>query len=461
MKLLYKKFILCLFIALIAASACGKEKSKITVRVEGISDSVLYLCQYYGAGIYIIDTAVREKSAYCFSSGTLRPEGMYLITDKSLRHLIEFFIGDESQKISFSSTKDNLVENLQTNSSLNADFFDYIRFLAVKQREVTPFIQMRDKLQQSDSAAMALLQKEIGDIDWAVDDYIDALIAKHENDILGLFIKAGKPLKVVNKNDVNVYKERQKEFWNNFEFTDKRLLRTPILDERIEFYLNRLVVPYPDSLCAAADVIMNKIKDTPETLKHVLWKLTERFGDSDIMGYDAVFVHIVDNYYSSGFNTWTDSIIVNNLRDRAEVMRPLLIGKTAPDLRLCDTDMNYMPLFSIHAQYIVVYFWDDDCEICKRATPRLVDLYDRSRDAYDLEVYAVYTGNSGRGMEQYINDNKISWINVDGRINPFGDEYSRLYNVQYTPTIYLLDREKRIIAKQIPVEMLEKFITND
>jgi len=103
----------------------------------------------------------------------------------------------------------------------------------------------------------------------------------------------------------------------------------------------------------------------------------------------------------------------------------------------------------------LIYFYDPDCGHCKKETPKLKKFYDETD--YDVEVFAVSADTSMTKMRDYITELDLKWISVNGPRTYVGP-YSKLYDALTTPTLYVLDEKKKIIAKKIPAERLEEFI---
>jgi hypothetical protein len=61
-------------------------------------------------------------------------------------------------------------------------------------------------------------------------------------------------------------------------------------------------------------------------------------------------------------------------------------------------------------------------------------------------------------MRDYIRDMKMTWITVNGPRTYVGP-YQDLYDAQTTPVLYVLDEKKKIIAKKVPAEKLDDFLT--
>ncbi len=74
-----------------------------------------------------------------------------------------------------------------------------------------------------------------------------------------------------------------------------------------------------------------------------------------------------------------------------------------------------------------------------------------------MEVYAVSTDTSMVKMTDYIRDMELSWITVNGP-RTATEPYYQLYDAMTTPTIYILDENKTIIAKKLPVESVDGFL---
>jgi hypothetical protein len=86
------------------------------------------------------------------------------------------------------------------------------------------------------------------------------------------------------------------------------------------------------------------------------------------MGMDAVYVHLVDQYYTTGKATWADEEQMKKTQDPGDNIRPTLIGKIAPDLTLFTEAGEPLTLHGIESPYTVLFFWDPECGHCKKTT---------------------------------------------------------------------------------------------
>ena len=128
--------------------------------------------------------------------------------------------------------------------------------------------------------------------------------------------------------------------------------------------------------------------------------------------------------------------------------------------------------------YKILYFWAPDCGHCKKTTPKLQKLYEEKLKARNVEVFAVTKamGSDFDLWKKFIRDNKLTFINVavteslfkaaqkDPR--PFVPKYTSYealnYHITYdifaTPRVFVLDKDNRIIAKQLTIYQLEDFM---
>jgi peroxiredoxin len=184
---------------------------------------------------------------------------------------------------------------------------------------------------------------------------------------------------------------------------------------------------------------------------------------SKIMGFDAVYVHLVEDYYSKGLTPWVDSVQLFKITDRGRILKPLLIGKEARNIQLADTTLKTMhSLYDIKNRYTILCFWDPDCGHCKKEVPKLADAYHKMKsEGIDVQVYAatIMSIEEMKKWTDFINEHHLDWINVG---DPYRQNNFRFeWDIQSTPQLYVLDKNKKIIAKRIGAEQVEDFIRHD
>jgi protein-disulfide isomerase len=462
---IFRRFFFILTFSLFVSAAMAQKEYRITVRLDGLTDSLLLLASYSGDKQFVVDTArANLQKGYVFARKERLPEGMYLIAGESKNKLFDFIVSG-SQTFTITGDKAALPASLRAlKSDENQRFFDYIRFLGEKQKQQALLNEQKKKAApESDSAAV--LQSRLDLLDEEVKRTISGIIQSHPESFLALFLKAMQEIEIPptpllpngRPDSAFPFRYYKSHFWDNADLSDDRLIRTPFIHSKVEQYLNRLTSPAPDSLIVSMDHLLKLTGNSEEAFKYLAWYFTVKYESSEIMGYDAIFVHLADTWYQDPRMKWMNATVKENLIKRANALRPVLIGKTAPEMILIDTLNNAVSLHRLSADYIIIYFWDPDCSHCKKETPQLRDFYAANKEKYNLEVYAVCMDTSWKDMKAYIKKNELKWVNVNGYYSVTPD-FRELYDVHTSPVLYLLDRNRRIIAKRILSSQMENIL---
>jgi thiol-disulfide isomerase/thioredoxin len=442
---------------------------KIEVQISGIKDTTIMLGYHMGDKKYVQDTAKVDSKGYAvFNGDSTLKQGIYLIILPSKTYF-EILISN-NQKFGVKTESNNLLDKLSfTNSKENSSFADYQRFMIEQQKTMTTY-QSKYKAVSGKPDSIKIMQEKIKDLDKKVNEYWDNIISSNPNTILALIIKTMKNVELpkfqIPANVKNVdslkwvlsYQFNKAHFFDNLPLSDPRLLRTPILEARLNTYFDRVLIPSPDSIIPEAIKIIEASKPNKEVFQYMLQFLGNKFSTSNIMGFDAVFVAIAEKYYLTGQAWWADKKMLDKIQERVTALKPNLIGKQCPNLSLPDMSGTVRNLNDIKAKITVLYFWDSSCSHCKKVTPEVKKIYDKFKSK-GLEVYAVYTQGNQPEVIEYLNKNNLNWINVwDPAQN---SNFRNLFDIYSTPVIYVLDANKKIIAKRISEESLNSMLEQD
>jgi peroxiredoxin len=245
-------------------------------------------------------------------------------------------------------------------------------------------------------------------------------------------------------------------FFDLVDFKDDRLIRTPVFHEKVKTYLDRLTTKHPDSVIVAADLMLGKTDTGSEVFKYLLITMLNDYAASKIMCMDAVYAHLVDNYYAKGMASWIDTVSLYRMKERAKVMNYTLCDKKAWNFVLRDQNQKYVSLNQVKADLTVLVFWDPDCGHCKKAVP-LIKKELAPFEGKSLEVVAVNTEDDLKKWHKFIEDKGLGdWIHLEDSARRSNFRY--VYDISSTPKIYILDDEKRIIGKRLSHEQIAGFI---
>ena len=442
---------------------------RIEVQINGIKDTTVMLGYHVGEKMYVQDTAKVDSKGYAvFQGDSALMQGIYLIVLPK-KTFFDILVTD-NQKFGVKTELKNLLENLSfTNSKENTLFAEYQRFMVEQQKTMT-ILQNKYKSVSAKPDSVKIIQEKIKAIDKNVNDYWNSIIAINPNALLSVIIKTMKNLEIpefkipagIKNTDslkwVMGYHYNKVHYFDNIPLSDPRLLRTPILEGRINTFFDRVLIPSPDSITPEAIKIIEASKANKEVFQYLLQFIGNKFSTSNIMGFDAVFVAIAEKYYLTGQAWWADKKMLDKIQERVTALKPNLIGIQCPNLSLPDMAGITRKISDIKTKITVVYFWDSSCSHCKKVTPELKKFYDKFKPK-GLEVYAVYTQGNQPELVEYISKNQLNWINVwDPAQN---SNFRNLFDIYSTPVIYVLDVNKKIIAKRISEESLEKMLEQE
>jgi len=246
----------------------------------------------------------------------------------------------------------------------------------------------------------------------------------------------------------------QDHFVDYIDLSVARLVRSPVLLTRLYYYFDKLIVPHPDSIIVAADKVIDQLSGDPETFKYGLSHIFNKYATSDIVGMDAVSVHLIDKYYSTPAVDWIDDKKRSELRRTANKTRPLLLGKTAPDFVGYKRDSSQIRLHDVEADFTVLYFWAWDCGHCKKSMPDMIDFYNNYKDkGVELFAACTKTRDKAAGCWDMIDEKGMDiWINVNDP--ELISRFVLKYDITSTPQLYILDKDKKIIMKKIGANRL-------
>ncbi len=474
MKSFYKKYfhlldVIPVLIILLISPPCmlqaQHEKGfRIDVEIKNAPDTVLYLANYYGDKTYLTDTAyISQKGHFVFEADTLLPPGIYILAGQSNNKYFEIIL-NQNQQFRVKTELPDLFEKIEfKNSQENSVFFSYINQNVTYQKkihELNEKLKLPDvKDKEADGVRDSIRQLRI-----ELDSVKDRFINENKGLFVSTLLKAMDdpnpekfPVTETQRNDsVFMYQYYKNHYWDNFNPADPRLLRTPLYHRKLETYFNQVIYQHPDSLIREIDRFVAKVDTNPETFKYVVWFLTYKFETSNIMGFDEIFVHMIDTYYSTGRAFWTGQSTLKILEERADALRNILIGAEAPNMILLDTSGGFVSLYQQQAPYTIVLFYEYGCSHCRKEIEALKK-WDMA-DSLNFKVFAVCTDTNLVEWKKFIRKQDLNnWIhaNATRSITP---DYHELYDIRVTPTIFLLDNRKKIIAKRLKVDQLIPFL---
>ena len=218
-------------------------------------------------------------------------------------------------------------------------------------------------------------------------------------------------------------------FWDGIEDFDGPTDENPVLASQLDFYFDKLVAPLPDSITLEIDRLVERTSYNPDLRDFILWHLLEKYRHPEYMSQDLVFVYLYDRYFSQLEIKDLNNTNLSLIQEKAERLRRLALLNTSPNFMLNDT----LDLQSVESEFTVLFFYDHDCDVCQQERQDLDSVVEQHPE---IKVLAIDMNTD------------------DARVDALYD----LYDIETTPLIYVLDSEKRIIAKKIQAKHIPLII---
>ena len=444
---------------------------QLDFKIKGIKDTTIYLGYYYSESTYIKDTArVSHTGTFTFEGTQPLPQGVYFLVINKTKVYSELVIG-QTQKFAMESDASDFIKQMKvTGDEDNRLFYENMVFNMERHKEAEPYIKViRDSTLKEDQKKDA--RGGFNTINDKVLAYQTDVIAKYPTTMTARIFKSTKmvdvpePPKKADGSIDSTFQLRyyRQHFFDNFDLADDALLRlpSPLYQEKVGEYLDKLFVPHPDTIFREIKKLAAKAKKNPETYKFLVYSCMYKYANPEIMGLDEVFVHLYDTYFATGeMDFWVQPVSKTQWKEAADKIRLSMLGKVGPNLMMQDANLQPKSLYDIKKKYPVIFFFDPDCGHCREETPKLVSFYKKNSLKMNVEVFAVSLDTSMKKMRDYIAEMKMPWITVNGPRSYTNVHFTKLYYAETTPTIYILDEKKRIIAKKPPVDKIEGFLEN-
>ncbi|MPR33183.1 thioredoxin-like domain-containing protein [Salmonirosea aquatica] len=456
---------LCLGLwAMLSSGLAAAQGYRIEATLVGLKDTSCILGHYNYSGQQFIakDTARADANGRMVFEGTdPLPGGLYLILLPGQQKLVQIVYSGKETEFSLKTDTSSVVKSMVVNGSEeNRAFYEYQQKLNQIMTEVEAL--NAEKKLKNDDASTAVTDKKIKDLQQQFTTYQQKFLQENRDSFTAKLLKASMdpvippaPMLANGKKDsLWVFNYYKAHYWDNFDFSDARMLRTPFVQPKLERYVKDLIVQVPDSIIKDADALIKKAAANKELRSRIIYYFTSEYENPKVVGTEGVFVHMAEKYYLSGEMEVSDDA-KKRIGERVASMKPLLVNRVIPDLTLTNPNQQPISIHGIKADYTVLFFFSPTCGHCKEAAPKLKEFYDANK-AKGVKVLAIATEQNPAEWQKFIKEYKLEEI-LNGYDYTSRTDYRTQYDVFSTPTIYVLDKNKKIIARRMPIEQLDDF----
>jgi len=397
--------------------------------------------------LYVANTQMDEKGNFQFDLDSTATQGMYRLVYALPQEEFNF-------DIIYNAKEDvSLIFNAETGVDFKASventlMSSYTNSMSLISQSIGDFYNQQS---QDSSALMSIFrtQKE------TQLEYEKAA----EGTIVSDFIKANKPYVPKSYEDIATYITNiKKHFFDYVDFNNETLQSSNFLIDRVSNYVfgmastnedeNDIYKRNIDEVYSAMKKAQPEIKST---LLEIIW---QQMVDTN---FDSVANYISDKYLIKLAESLKDTELVNGLKQ----FKSLSIGNKAPEFDVFIEENGERTPISMYdldvAEKYILVFWSSSCSHCLQEIPQL-QAHLKSLNNPDYKVIAV-----GLEDDTYLWEREIAkypeFLHVLG-MGKWENKIGNSYNVNATPTYFVLDSEKKILAKPYDISALKEYISN-
>ena len=471
-----KKLLLILFL-LSTSVVFAQTGYEIKVTLKPFKNEYIYLGHYSGKQYPVVDSVkLNDKSEGVFKGSKELGGGIYLIVYPTKDRFLEVLI-DKKQYFSVIADTANSVDKKFINSPDNELFNSYQKFMAIKGKSMD---EGNKSLKIAQSAKdSSLITENLKKTSEEVSAYRKQFIAKSPDNILSVLMRLMEEPKIPpaekhlggKYDSIFAWRYFKDHYWDGLNFWDDRITRTPasLFDERLDKYYNTLVYQQPDSVIKEMDWMLSYASASHEMTRSLLVKFVNRYLNMKYMWEDAVFVHLFQKYFAQKEYDWLTPNGKKIITERAYNLMANIMGNPAENISLPDTSGKIQTLYAEQSPFTIVCFWDPTCGHCKELIPVLDSIYQAKWKKAGVKIFAVAKETDGKKKDwlDILHKHQLNgWTNVyysreeeKRRVDAGIPGYAQLYDAQIVPTVYLLDKDKRIIAKKLTWQQTDDILS--
>jgi len=378
-------------------------------------------------------------------------KGIYrLLYDLENRLFVDFIYDNENVTLTFNPKYPNQ-STVFRESENNKLFHSYLKAIALPQQKLdslqVKYFNSTDKTEQENIIkSYSLFYAKLKTNQANFENQSNGKLVNHYIKASARY-NAAKPIKIPSDYLASI----KTHFFDNIDFSNKALLNSTFINDKINdfiFYLNtseddKVLIRLQKEAISAVVTHLNANKTLAKDIEEgLIYTFSQQ--------QNVIMVNYMLNHYLQLPKELQDASFINDIKGQLKTA----VGMPVPNI-LWTENSSQEDLYSLtDAANYVVAFWSSTCSHCLTEMPILYDLL---KDNRQIKVVTV-------GLED--NTSKSDWetqiINYPNFINIYGEnkwqnQYARDYGVNATPSFFVLDKNKKVIAKPDDVEELKAF----
>lgn len=458
-----KQFAIFVLILLVSVEIFAQKTIEVSLNNFPVTNA--YLSIQKGDSYQIIDSVINAEKPIIFNFKEDSKPGQYtLVFAKSKQEAIA---NKQSPQISFIYNHENikiksdclsLQDSLQfIKSNENILHFQFLKKESEFQQKLALLDPIVNNFPKEDKFLSRSIKK-YNSLQMEREKFIKGFIKQNAGTFVAkMAVQYHSPFLDGNKSEQERIETIKNEFLSHLNFQYPELINTSIYTRKIIQYLslfgnrNYNRIQQEEEYTKAIDNLMSYISVNKEVNDFLLQYIIQGF---EYMKMETVLTYIADNYLDKNCKAENQTQVANRLR----AYQNMSIGKIAPDILITDINNDSVQLLKIKNDYKLVIFWTSSCPHCTDMMPLLKEWY--INKTIDLEIISLSIDEKNEDWKSFISSGDYRWINciVD---KGWDGEIAKAYNLYATPTMFILDKDNKILAKPIIINEFFEFVNSE
>lgn len=452
-------------ISSVASGTAPVGPAKINITAEGMPDGPVFLIGFYETDQYRVDSSAVKNQKVTFQKKEGYDQGFYFVYFPD-RSSLQLLLG-EDQEFNIKTKAGDITGSTQIEGCIDNELlYDDLRFQTDLNNQLQAINSQIQAAGEGTDQANTLAEQR-NQVIASRDEHLAELFAKAPNSFFTSFKSSGQNpnIQVIKETypsldeagQVDVYRQ---QFWDNVNFNDERLLRTPVIINKLKRYMTEITAQTPDAIIKSTDQLVSQVDGKhPEFFKFFVNWIAIQYQPTKttLMDSEAVMVHMVQNYFTNEKAFWAEPAEIQGLQQRASEMQASLVGKKGPDVISTGPDGKTRSIYEMKEPYIVVYMFNPECEHCQEETPILKEYHDKNKKK--VGVFAIAIDTDETKWKNYIQK-----VGMQDFVNVFDSTNRSIYAkyfVDKTPEMYVLNKDRVIIGKNLRTFQLDELINRE
>lgn len=450
-----KKYIL---LTLIICSIDTILPQNISVKVKNLDDGKIALSSLQGEKVTFVDSISSDKKEEFYFSLKDKHVGFYHLQFSKNKSL-DFVYDNED--IELETDANNIFDSIKVlTSESNKIYYEFIKLNRAYKTKTELLQLILARYPQDDNYYQTTKDKLIQ----IQEDYlyfVNVTAQVNPNSFIARYVRSAQ-LPVV---DVEIPAEQQlpclkTHALDNINFYDDGLIYSDCLTNKTIEYLTYYRNPQlplellEKEFMVAIDTILSKAKVNEIVYTHIVEYMLDGFKK---FGFDNVINYIVENYIIKD-DLCIDEKLGNTIERRIQQARNFKIGSTVPNIILQDSSGEMIDLSQIKSVNILILFYASWCPHCQKLIPQIYDFY-KHQEEMKFEVLAISIDTVRTDWLNYIRANNLDWLNVSDLKGWEGKSVID-YFIYATPTMFLVDKGRKLIRIPKTIEDIKQFMLN-